>query len=115
MNEVQKAKADNRWSAAYDSQGKAEPSSDFLAALAANSKAERAFAALDRLGKAYLEFARKEPAYYSAMFEAGIPLDSNPEYRESGDRAFSVLRSATEALIATMPSGRAMTVSAPFW
>ncbi len=32
------------------------------------------FAALDRLGKAYLEFARAEPAYYSAMFEAGIPL-----------------------------------------
>jgi AcrR family transcriptional regulator len=31
------------------------------------------FAALDRLGKAYLEFARAEPAYYSAMFEAGIP------------------------------------------
>ena len=59
--------------------------------------------AFDRLGKAYLEFARKEPAYYSAMFEAGIPLDSNPEYRESGDRAFNVLRTATEALIATMP------------
>src|SRR6185437_15734828 len=33
-----------------------------------------AMAALDRLGKAYLEFARSEPAYYSAMFEAGIPL-----------------------------------------
>jgi AcrR family transcriptional regulator len=59
--------------------------------------------AFDRLGKAYLAFARKEPAYYSAMFEAGIPLDSNSEYRESGDRAFDVLRSATEALIATMP------------
>src|SRR5262249_14008768 len=27
------------------------------------------FAAFDRLGKAYLEFARSEPAYYSAMFE----------------------------------------------
>src|ERR1700759_561448 len=60
-------------------------------------------AAFENLGKAYLEFARKEPAYYSAMFEAGIPLDSNPEFREAGDRAFSVLRSATEALIATMP------------
>ena len=29
-----------------------------------------AFTALDRLGKAYLEFARAEPAFYSAMFEA---------------------------------------------
>src|SRR5262249_27852514 len=36
------------------------------------------FAALDRLGKAYLEFARAEPAYYSAMFEAGISLASVP-------------------------------------
>ena len=35
-------------------------------------------AAFDRLGKAYLEFARTEPAYYSAMFEAGIPPDSQP-------------------------------------
>ena len=30
------------------------------------------FAAFERLGRAYLEFARSEPAYYSAMFEAGI-------------------------------------------
>ena len=34
--------------------------------------------AFDRLGKAYLAFARSEPAYYSAMFEAGIPLDTKP-------------------------------------
>ena len=27
--------------------------------------------AFDRLGKAYLAFARSEPAYFSAMFEAG--------------------------------------------
>lgn len=59
--------------------------------------------AFDRLGRAYLEFARVEPAYYSAMFESGIPLDSNPELRAAGDRAFGVLRNATEALIATMP------------
>ena len=59
--------------------------------------------AFDRLGKAYLEFARKEPAYYSAMFEAGISLDANPELRLAGDRAFGVLRAATETLVATMP------------
>ena len=62
--------------------------------------------AFDRLGKAYLEFARKEPSYYSAMFEAGVPLDANPEFRAAGDRAFNVLRAATETLIATMPAGR---------
>jgi AcrR family transcriptional regulator len=51
-----------------------------------------ALTALDRLGKAYLEFARTEQAYYSAMFEAAIPLDSRPELREAGERAFAVLR-----------------------
>src|SRR5262249_1535149 len=61
------------------------------------------FAALDRLGKAYLEFARAEPAYYSAMFEAGIPLATSPELREAGERAFVVLRSAAEMLCAQAP------------
>ena len=61
------------------------------------------FVAFERLGRAYLEFARAEPAYYSAMFEAGISVDTNPELREASDRAFSVLRGATERLIATMP------------
>lgn len=61
------------------------------------------FAAFERLGKAYLAFARSEPAYYSAMFEAGIPLDASPELRLAGDRAFAVLRAASEQLIAQMP------------
>ena len=60
--------------------------------------------AFDRLGKTYLEFARTEPAYYSAMFESGIPLDTNPELRDAGERAFNVLRQATEVMIATMPA-----------
>jgi AcrR family transcriptional regulator len=63
-----------------------------------------AFVAFDRVGKAYLQFARSEPAYYSAMFEAGIPLDANPDLRAAGDRAFAVLKSATEHLIAAMPA-----------
>src|ERR1700677_4980792 len=58
------------------------------------------FFALDRLGKAYLDFARSEPAYYSAMFEAGIPLTNNAELREAGGRAFAVLRAAAEKLCA---------------
>ena len=62
------------------------------------------FAAFERMGEAYLAFARAEPAYYSAMFEAGIPLDTNPELRQAGDRAFAVLRTAAEALIAILPS-----------
>ena len=61
------------------------------------------YAALDRLGKSYLAFARSEPALYSAMFEAGVPPDISPELREAGDRAFAVLRGAAERLCAQMP------------
>jgi AcrR family transcriptional regulator len=60
-------------------------------------------AAFERLGKAYLAFARNEPAYYSAMFEAGVPLDTSPQLREASEAAFAVLRSASEMLIAQMP------------
>jgi AcrR family transcriptional regulator len=63
-----------------------------------------AFIALDRLGKAYLSFARNQQAYYSAMFEAAIPLDASPELRVAGDRAFAVLRGAAERLCAQMPA-----------
>jgi AcrR family transcriptional regulator len=62
------------------------------------------FQAFERLGRAYLDFARREPAYYSAMFEAGVPLDREPALREAGDRAFAVLREAAERLIAASPS-----------
>ena len=63
-------------------------------------------AAFERLGRAYLAFARSEPAYYSAMFEAGIPVDASPELRAAGDAAFAVLRGAAETLIAGLPAGR---------
>jgi AcrR family transcriptional regulator len=62
------------------------------------------FAAFERLGKAYLDFAKREPAYYSAMFEAGVPLDADPQLREASERAFAVLRAAAEKLVALMPA-----------
>jgi AcrR family transcriptional regulator len=71
-----------------------------------NDGAPEPFAAFERLGRAYLEFARKEPAYYSAMFEAGVPQDVNPELATAGDRAFAVIRTASETLIARMPTGK---------
>lgn len=63
-------------------------------------------AAFERLGKAYLAFARSEPAFYSAMFEAGVPADSSPELRAAGDRAFAVVRNACESLTALLPQGK---------
>jgi AcrR family transcriptional regulator len=76
------------------------------------------FTALDRMGKAYLAFARAEPAFYSAMFESGIPPASTAELREAGDRAFAVLREAAEKLCTHMPlQGRppALMVALHIW
>lgn len=64
------------------------------------------FKAFENVGRAYLAFARNEPAYYSAMFEAGVSPDSEPELRQAADRAFAVLRRASEALCARAPEGR---------
>jgi AcrR family transcriptional regulator len=77
-----------------------------------------ALAGFDRLGKAYLHFAKREPAYYSAMFEAGVPLEADPLLREAGERAFTVLRGAAEKLVALMPAlGRppALMVALHIW
>jgi AcrR family transcriptional regulator len=62
--------------------------------------------AFEALGRAYLHFARTEPAYYSAMFEAGTPLDATPDLRHASDQAFGVLREAAEAVCATLPAGK---------
>ena len=64
------------------------------------------FTAFERLGRAYLAFARTERAYYSAMFEAGVPLEANAELREAGESAFAVLRTAAEKLIGKLPAER---------
>ncbi len=63
-------------------------------------------AAFDRVGRAYLAFARAEPAYFSAMFEQGLSADDHPALRAEGDKAFAVLREACEALIATLPKDK---------
>ena len=60
--------------------------------------------ALLRMGRAYLAFAREEPAYYTAMFESGLSFREYPSLQEVSDRAFGVLRQACEAVIATLPA-----------
>lgn len=71
--------------------------------LAWNNGLPDPFAAFERVGKAYLAFARSEPAYYAAMFEAGIPLEAHPDLLQAGERAFAVLRRAAETLSARLP------------
>ncbi|EKS29532.1 TetR/AcrR family transcriptional regulator [Afipia felis] len=61
------------------------------------------FAAFSRVGKAYLAFAREHPAYYSAMFESGVPVQDNPALLIASERAFAIIRAAAERLIALAP------------
>src|SRR5882757_9916284 len=51
LEQIERAKTDGRWDAAYQSQGKAEAPSDLLTALAKNAKAERFFETLDRANR----------------------------------------------------------------
>jgi AcrR family transcriptional regulator len=75
--------------------------------------------AFERVGKAYLAFAREEPAYYSAMFESGVPSDANPQLLTAGERAFGIIRAAAERLAALVPPGTprppAMMMALHFW
>ncbi len=74
--------------------------------------------ALENLGRAYLAFAEAEPAYYTAMFEAQLPRDIDPELSQAGDRAFAILREAAEALCTMLPRDRrppALMVSLHIW
>ena len=59
--------------------------------------------ALMNTGKAYLAFARTKPAYYSAMFEAGLSNQDHAELARAGDKAFDVLKTACEAVSANLP------------
>ena len=74
--------------------------------------------ALENVGRAYLDFARKEPAYYAAMFEAQLPPDLVRELTVAADQAFAVLRRAAESLCARLPKDKrppAMMVSLHIW
>lgn len=76
------------------------------------------FRAFENVGRAYLAFAREQPAFYSAMFEAGLPLDGEPELQQAADRAFAVLRRAADAFCARLPTERrppALMMSLHLW
>ena len=59
--------------------------------------------ALQNIGRAYLAFARTEPAYYAAMFETGSPKNPNAGLQASASRSFDVLNAAARKLIEKLP------------
>ncbi len=59
--------------------------------------------AYERVGRAYLDFARRAPAEYVAMFESGLPADGHEGLQQANNRAFGVLREAAEVLVSHIP------------
>jgi uncharacterized protein YdeI (YjbR/CyaY-like superfamily) len=75
MAEIQKAKADGRWAAAYESQKTAGIPPDFASALKKNAKAKRAFEALDKTGQYAMVLPilkAATPAVRAARVQRGI-------------------------------------------
>lgn len=75
-------------------------------------------AAIEACARAYLGFARREPAFYAAMFEPGFPLENDAALLTSSERAFGVFRLAADAATRAMPArGRppALMVALHLW
>lgn len=65
---------------------------------AAKDGSPNAVATVERIGQAYIDFARREPALFSAMFESGPASAEEPAVKAAEDRAFNVLLEACEAI-----------------
>jgi AcrR family transcriptional regulator len=62
--------------------------------------------AFENLGRAYLAFAREEPASYAVMFEACLGPGEDAVLKTAADCAFDVLRRASTALCQALPADR---------
>ncbi len=57
--------------------------------------------AIEECGRAYLAFARREPASYAAMFSPGFPLEDDPALLLASERAFEVVQRAADLVCGT--------------
>lgn len=72
-------------------------------AVAWNDGKPEPLAAVAKVGRAYLAFARSQPAYYGAMFSVGLDYEKHEELNHAADRAFAILRRAAEAISLRVP------------
>ena len=70
--------------------------------MAWNNGVPTPLSAFDNLGRAYLAFARDEPASYTVMFEAGFASAAG-ESIPAAERAFDVLQKAAASLCRQLP------------
>ncbi len=71
--------------------------------MAWNNGVPTPLSAFDAVGKAYLAFAREEPASYAVMFESGVEAGSEGGTLPAAERAFDVLQKAAAALCRSLP------------
>jgi hypothetical protein len=71
--------------------------------MAWNNGVPTPLSAFENLGRAYLAFAREEPASYTVMFEAGIVPAADGQAMPAAERAFDVLQKAAAALCRQLP------------
>ena len=71
--------------------------------MAWNNGVPTPLSAFDNLGRAYLAFARDEPASYAVMFESGVAAGAGGEPIPAAERAFAVLQHAAAALCRALP------------
>ena len=61
--------------------------------------------AVEAMGRAYVEFALRHPAYFQAMFRAdAVPLDRYPETRKREDEAFGTLVEGIDRAFSSQPA-----------
>jgi hypothetical protein len=71
--------------------------------MAWNNGVPTPLSAFENLGRAYLAFARDEPASYTVMFETGIMPGTDGQAIPAAERAFDVLQKAATALCRQLP------------
>src|SRR5205807_6604220 len=72
--------------------------------------------ALEAIGRAYVGFAVRHPAYFQAMFRAdAVPLDRHPDARKHEDEAFGILVEEIGKAFADQPSAVRLTISIACW
>ena len=70
----------------------------------------------EAMGRAYVEFALRNPAYFQAMFRAdAVPLDRYPDARKREDEAFGKLVEGVGAAFANQPADVREAIAVACW
>jgi AcrR family transcriptional regulator len=86
-----------------------------LARAAAQAGSEPA-KAVEAMGRAYVEFAMRHPAYFQVMFRAdALPLERYPEARRQEDEAFGTLVEGVDKAFARQPAETRRRIAIASW